>query len=189
MLHPNTELRFINSEVGYGVFATALIPRGTITWVRDELDQEFTTEKLSKLPPAHDELVRRYTFLTSTETHLLCWDGGRLINHSCQPTCAGTHWGFEVALRDLAPGDELTNDYATLHLIEEEHFHCNCNGPACRGVITSAAAPEIEAALALQLQAALPLIQTLPQPLWSLINLAQLDQAFERATGGPPVAA
>ena len=36
MIHPDTELRFISDEVGYGVFATALIGRGTITWVRGE---------------------------------------------------------------------------------------------------------------------------------------------------------
>lgn len=35
MIHPDTELRFINPEIGYGVFATQFIPRGTITWVRE----------------------------------------------------------------------------------------------------------------------------------------------------------
>lgn len=181
MLHPHTELRFISPEIGYGVFATAPIPRGTIIWVRDELDQEFTSEQLAQLPPAYNEIKRRYTFLTSAATHLLCWDGGRLMNHSCQPTCAGTQGGFEVVLRDLAPGDELTNDYATLHLIEAEHFHCNCNDDACRGVITSAAARDIEATLAQQLQAALSLVQSQPQPLWSLLKPAQIEQVL--ATG------
>jgi hypothetical protein len=53
MLHPDTQLRYLNAEVGYGVFATAAIPRGTIVWVRDCLDQEFTREQLSQLPAVY----------------------------------------------------------------------------------------------------------------------------------------
>ncbi len=42
MIHPHTEIKFINKEVGYGVVATDFIPKGTITWVLDKLDREFT---------------------------------------------------------------------------------------------------------------------------------------------------
>lgn len=38
MIHPNTELKFISNQVGYGVVATSFIPAGTITWVLDKLD-------------------------------------------------------------------------------------------------------------------------------------------------------
>lgn len=38
MIHPDTELRFINEKIGYGVVALKLIPRGTITWALDKLD-------------------------------------------------------------------------------------------------------------------------------------------------------
>jgi uncharacterized protein len=180
MLHPDTQLRYLSTEVGHGVFATAAIPRGTIVWVRDCLDQEFTREQLSQLPAVYQTLVRRYTFLTAAGTNLLCWDGGRLMNHSCQPSCAGTHLGFEMAIRDLEPGAELTNDYATLSLTEEEFFSCNCHSPVCRGLITSEASSEIASSLVMQLRAVLPLALTLPQPLWPLVNPAQVCQAFER---------
>jgi hypothetical protein len=33
VIHPATERRFLDSEPGYGVFATRPIPRGTIVWV------------------------------------------------------------------------------------------------------------------------------------------------------------
>ena len=46
MLHPHTELRHINQALGYGVVATRLIPRGTIIWVLDKLDQTFTRLRL-----------------------------------------------------------------------------------------------------------------------------------------------
>ena len=48
MIHPNTELRFINKEVGYGVVATKPIPAGTITWVLDKLDRTFTPDEFQK---------------------------------------------------------------------------------------------------------------------------------------------
>ena len=46
MIHPDTELQFINDEIGHGVVATKLIPAGTITWVLDKLDREFTKARI-----------------------------------------------------------------------------------------------------------------------------------------------
>ena len=37
MIHPSTELRFINDEIGYGVVATRFIPKGTIVWALTNL--------------------------------------------------------------------------------------------------------------------------------------------------------
>jgi hypothetical protein len=51
MIHPNTELKFISPQKGYGVIATSLIPKGTITWVLDPLDQVFSSQRLSELEP------------------------------------------------------------------------------------------------------------------------------------------
>lgn len=38
MVHPATELRFINNLKGRGVFAIKPIPKGTLTYVMDELE-------------------------------------------------------------------------------------------------------------------------------------------------------
>ena len=52
MIHPDTELRFANPQIGLGVFATRfLIPKGTITWVRDQLDQALPPAAIAQLPP------------------------------------------------------------------------------------------------------------------------------------------
>ena len=42
MIHPKTELRLINNQVGYGVFAIDFIPEGTITYVKDSLELVIT---------------------------------------------------------------------------------------------------------------------------------------------------
>ena len=57
MIHPKTELQFINKEIGYGVVATEFIPAGTITWVLDKLDREFTPAELESLEPIYQSLL------------------------------------------------------------------------------------------------------------------------------------
>ena len=57
MIHPDTELRLVNQHIGLGVFATRAIPKGTITWVRDRLDQAFAPAAVAQLPTAYHEIV------------------------------------------------------------------------------------------------------------------------------------
>jgi hypothetical protein len=133
LLHPSTELRFINREIGFGVFATQLIPRGTLTWVCDQLDQVVGPERVTALPPRYRRLLDTYTFRDDAGQHLLCWDLARFMNHSCSPCCLGPDSSFEVAVRDIHPGEELTDDYASLHLQDHESFACRCGLAECRG--------------------------------------------------------
>jgi hypothetical protein len=64
------------------------------------------------------------------------------LNHSCEPNCGlliRRHAEeLEVrALRPVAPGEELTVDYATLEYeIAGYHGRCYCGAPSCRGKIT-----------------------------------------------------
>jgi SET domain-containing protein len=135
MIHPDTELRFVSPTMGFGVFATRLIPCGTLTWVRDELDRVIDARAIRALKPPFRDLLDRYTFRDTGGRHILCWDLGRYMNHSCTPTCLGLGADFEVAVRDILPGEELTDDYATLHLQEHEGFSCCCAARECRGYV------------------------------------------------------
>jgi len=130
MIHPDTELRFANPQIGYGVFATRVIPRGTITWVRDRLDQAFTPAAIAQLPPVYHNTVLKYSFIDGSGRFVLCWDHARFVNHSCNPTCRSAGYDFEVAVRDIAPGEELTDDYGSLNL--EYDFDCSCGLRECR---------------------------------------------------------
>jgi hypothetical protein len=118
MIHPDTELRFIAPEIGYGVVATRLIPKGTITWVMDRLDQVFSPEEVAELRPLYGDTIDKYTFRDNRGNHVLCWDHGRFINHSFHPSCVTTAYDFELAARDIHPGEELTDDYGWLNLAE-----------------------------------------------------------------------
>ena len=116
MIHPDTEVRFISSEKGYGVVATKLIPRGTITWVQDELDQVFTQERITTLHPLMRDYLDTYSFINKHGDKVLCWDNGKYVNHSFKPSCFSTAYDFEIAIRDILPGEELTDDYGYLNL-------------------------------------------------------------------------
>lgn len=50
MIHPDSELLFVSPQIGLGVFATRFIPKGTITWVFDPLDQIVSPEKAARMP-------------------------------------------------------------------------------------------------------------------------------------------
>ena len=130
MIHPHTELRFINDKIGYGVVATQLIPRGTITWVRDEFDQAFSPLHIESIAPIYRDLTSKYCFVDAKGDHILCWDLARYVNHSCEPSCRSAGYDFELAVRDIRSGEELTDDYGSLNL--EDEFVCFCASPLCR---------------------------------------------------------
>ncbi|TDP00254.1 MULTISPECIES: SET domain-containing protein [unclassified Flavobacterium] len=116
MIHPDTEVRFISKEKGYGVVATKLIPRGTITWVQDDLDQVFSREKTANLKPYIKKYLDTYSFTNKNGEMVLCWDNGKFVNHSFRPSCFSTPYDFEIAIRDIQPGEELTDDYGYLNV-------------------------------------------------------------------------
>lgn len=118
MIHPDTELRFISSEIGYGVVATKLIPKGTITWAQDALDRVFTPGQIEAMDAMYAPILDCYSFRNSQGNYVLCWDNGRYVNHSFHPSCITTAYDFELAVRDIGPGDQLTDDYGFLNLVQ-----------------------------------------------------------------------
>jgi uncharacterized protein len=122
MIHPHTELRFINEAMGYGVFATRVIPKGTITWILDDLDQRYDETYVQSLEPLRRDRLLKYSFRDETGQYILCWDIARYVNHSFNPTLIATPYKFELAARDIQPGDEITDDYGYFNL--DKPFYC-----------------------------------------------------------------
>ncbi len=118
MIHPKTELKFISNEIGYGVVATEFIPAGTITWALDDLDREFTPAKVKKMNPLYQNILETYCYRNKKGNFVLCWDYGRYVNHSFKSNCLSTAYDFEIAIRDIHPGEELTDDYGYLNVSE-----------------------------------------------------------------------
>ncbi|MCB0495273.1 MAG: SET domain-containing protein [Cyclobacteriaceae bacterium] len=118
MIHPKTELRFISNEVGYGVVATEFIPAGTITWVLDKLDRQFSADEFQSMKPIYQDILDTYTFRDNNGHFILCWDNGRYVNHSFNSNCLTTAYDFEIAIRDIHIGEQLTDDYGYLNIAQ-----------------------------------------------------------------------
>lgn len=168
MIHPDTELRYINPAIGYGVFATKLIPKGTITWAPDPLDQLISPARYAALTGVTREAAHKYSYLNGRGERVLCWDHARFVNHSCGATCLSAGFDFEIAIRDILPGEELTDDYGTLNL--EESFPCLCGAPNCRGSVEPDDPERLAGAWDALTSAAFPLIPLVEQPLWELVS-------------------
>ena len=184
MIHPDTELRFVSPEVGYGVFATRRIPRGTITWALDPLDRRWSALEAEALGPAFEPILRRYGYLDDEGKRVISWDHGRYVNHSCAPsTASGGDDHFEVALRDIEVGEEITDDYG--EFLADETFLCRCGAATCRGDVGFGSPLEERscAQLRAQVQEALRAGRHLPQPLLAFaLDRARLERALELGT-------
>jgi hypothetical protein len=122
MIHPHTELKFISHEIGYGVVATKFIPKGTITWVLDKLDKIISPVEFEAFDEHYKEILNKYCYRDGLGRHVLCWDIAKYVNHSFNSSCVSTAYDFEIASRDIFPGEELTDDYGYLNV--NEPFEC-----------------------------------------------------------------
>jgi hypothetical protein len=177
MVHPDTELRFVNDNIGWGVFATRPIPRGTIIWALDTLDQKFTPEQVAGLPPYARATLDKYSYIDARGRHILCWDHGRFFNHSCDANCLSLGYDFELAIRDIAAGEELTDDYGTLNPLAP--FPCLCAASDCRQAVQPDDFTRLGDRWNLRAREAFFLIPSVPQPLWNVLTeRAEIEAAL-----------
>lgn len=101
---------------GRGLFAAEFIPAGTLVWAFDAgQDQVIPVEEVERADEAARRFLLTYAYYCRCMNgYVLCGDGARFVNHSEQPLM-GSHDDsrFSFALRDIQPGEELTEDYRT----------------------------------------------------------------------------
>ena len=183
MIHPSTELRLVSPHVGYGVFASQLIPKGSLVFVQDPLDIEITPEQYQELNETSRQLAEKYSYIDARGNRILSWDAGKYVNHSCNPNTMSTAWGFEVALRDIEAGEEITDEYALFNL--EWEMDCCCGHNPCRGKIRPDDAWMHYRIWDRSIRSALAAIPTVEQPLISCLDdltRSSLDQYLAGST-------
>lgn len=177
MIHPHTELRYSGPHIGWGVFATRPIPRGTITWALDVLDRRFTDEDLATLPAYARQQLDTYSYVDARGRHVLCWDHARFVNHSCAANCLSVGYEFELAIRDIAAGEELFDDYGTLN--PSEPFPCRCGTRDCRGQVLPDDKLRLGETWNRSAREAFFLMRTVDQPLWEVLcERAEIEAAL-----------
>jgi hypothetical protein len=183
MMHPSTELLFVNDAIGYGVFATERIPRGTITWAKCALDRVLSRSEVTALGPAYRGVIDKYAFLDGRGDYVLCWDLGRFMNHSCAPAVLSAGFDIDVAVRDILPGEELTCEYALLNL--EEEMTCTCGAPGCRKRLGPGDPTRLMSVWDNRMGAAFADLLRVNQPLWPFVR--EKDRVSAAARGESPV--
>jgi SET domain-containing protein len=103
---------------GLGLFAAEDIRAGAVVWrFEPGLDLLLTPDRVAALPSPMREFASRYGYLhTRTGNWILCCDDARFMNHADDPNTGGRYEpgapeGYDVALRDIRVGEELTCDY------------------------------------------------------------------------------
>jgi uncharacterized protein len=133
MIHPKSELKHINDLVGYGLFATQDIPKGTMVYVRDELEHAISQEDFLKYSNPIQNQIEKYSYIDEKGDRIVSWDFGKYVNHNCQPNTISTGYGFEIAIRDIKKGEEITDEYGIFNL--EYEMECFCGAEKCRSKI------------------------------------------------------
>jgi uncharacterized protein len=119
---------------GHGVFAAE--PIGSQKKIGEIRGEAISVDEARIRATRHERIMivelsarRAIDFTRST-------DPMRFTNHSCRPNARlSTAYGRVefYALRDIAPGEELTVDYGQTH--HEGKLACRCGAPGCRGAL------------------------------------------------------
>lgn len=183
-MHPDTEVRFISTEMGYGVVATRTILKGTITWVQDELDRVIQPEEVRGMHPQVQMQIDKYCFRNSRGEMVLCWDQAKYVNHSFRANCLSTAYDFEVAIRDIQPGEQLTDDYGYLNL--ERPFEADDEGTG-RDTVYPDDLLRFYKDWDLQLARAFLSFRKVKQPLLDLVPDKVLERVYEKLDRKEPL--
>ena len=118
----------------FGCYTTKRIRKGTL--IVEYVGERLTNEQADDL---YDDFENTYLFGLDGGKRIIDGFGvAAFVNHSCQPNCEtdqirGKMW--IIALRDIAPGEELTYDY---NLYDgDDDAPCRCGAARCRGTLYS----------------------------------------------------
>jgi len=179
MLHPDTELKFINTEIGYGVFATQFIPRGTITWVLDDLDLRIPATNIRTLPKLLQKQMECYAYINRYGQYILCWDFSKYMNHSCSSNSWNVGDTLQVAVRNIHIGEQLTCEYGIMNSMEE--MTCSCGSENCRKFINTNICESLYSIWDQQVAEAWAVAGLVSQPLLPLAELNEDNSALLKA--------
>lgn len=168
MLHPHTELRFVNPIVGHGVFATKFIPKGTITYVIDPLEIRIPVDSPLWDHPVLGKILKIYSILENDGAYELSWDHAKHMNHCCHSNTITTGWGFDIAVRDIQPGEQIRGDYGMYNVDYDMELVCEFGD--CRKRVQKDDFDSLADRWEAQLQDALPLTAQVEQPLIQVMD-------------------
>lgn len=180
MIHPNTELRRISEEIGYGVFATAFIPEGSIVYVKDSLELNISPADFASSSAAMQEVIEKYSYIDERGYRIVSWDFAKYVNHCCNCNTMSTGYGFEIAIRDIQVGEQITDEYGMFNLLYEMPLVCGASN--CRKIIRPSDFETYYEDWDKKIRRSMPKLFEVEQPLLPLLDASTrtaLDELFQ----------
>mgnify|MGYP001204032794 CR=1 FL=1 len=116
-----------------GIFAKEVLKKGEVVFIKGghilKRDQIFSSGVINSYYPISETYYLGAKNIDEEEYIKL------YINHSCNPNCGLRGEITFVAMRDIAPDEELTIDYAFIDN-EDYSFKCTCQEECCRSIVT-----------------------------------------------------
>jgi len=120
---------------GKGIFAIKKINKGEIVAIKG--GHILSLEEFKKLDKIPKEFCLQIedNFFIGPKTIDEVKNNAIFINHSCNPNAGFKGQITYIALRDIMPGEEITQDYAMSFACIQayEKMACNCGSKDCRG--------------------------------------------------------
>lgn len=182
MIHPHTRLKWKNDTVGYGVFATAFIPKGTIIYLVDALEIVLPPGHPLTQNPSYAEYINKYAYLDGAGNQIISWDIAKYVNHCCQANTLSTAYGFEIAIQDIQPDEEITDEYALFSA--GLTFPLICDRAGCRLCLRPTDLQEYGRSWDAKIQNALCSLPDVSQPLQQFLPPGTLDEVLEYLRSG-----
>lgn len=126
--NPKLEGRMIAEKGFMGLFAREAVPAGELLTLY--MGQLIDGAVLEGLPPA--EQVHILQIEEDLYIHPVSTEPAHYVNHSCNPNAGFAGQIAVVALREIAPGEEICFDYAMCDGSPYDEFECLCGEAACR---------------------------------------------------------
>jgi hypothetical protein len=137
------------TALGRALFACHPIPRGTPLfgeddWVDEEERRSFTVltaSQIENLAPPMRTAFLHFGYNISMETMSGTFNlkavrhPVNFMNHSCDPNLGYDGADAIIALRNIAPGEEIRMDYGTYSFSFDHEFKCTCGALWCRGAV------------------------------------------------------
>lgn len=167
MIHPHTELRTVSPEIGVGVFATRLIPKGTIVYVKDPLEIIISPDHTMFDSPVFHQIIDTYAIINADGNYEISWDYAKYVNHCCHYNAICTSFGVDIAIRDILPGEQILEDYGMFNVTYPMNLVCTFED--CRKKVTSGDFELLEDRWDADAREALASIRGVPQLLWDVM--------------------
>lgn len=133
-LSPKLEVRAAPEKGGFAVYARQSLEKDELLCVWTGRAVTFSElHALSEAEKSHTLQVDEGIYLAPLGPEE---EPADFINHSCDPNAGIRGQVSLVAMRLIAPGEEITFDYAMSDSSAFDEFNCACGSPLCRGRVT-----------------------------------------------------